>query len=109
MFIYSIREGTVAAEREDQVSEDVKHKRFDRLKELYDNSIDEMNEKYIGTIHKILIEGYSKNNENTFTGRTDSNKVIVFLPDGKHKIGDKVNIKITESHKWYLQGEILED
>ena len=107
MFIYSIREGTVAAEREDQVPEDVKHKRFDKLKELYDNSIDEMNEKYIGTIHEILIEGYSKNNEKMYTGRTDSNKVIVFMPDGKHKIGEKVNIKITESHKWYLQGDIV--
>ena len=107
MFIYSIREGTVAAEREDQVPEDTKHIRFNKLKELYDNSIDEMNEKYIGTIHEILIEGYSKNNENNFTGRTDSNKVIIFNPNGKCKIGDKVKVKITESHKWYLQGEIV--
>ena len=107
MFIYSIREGTVAAEREDQVSDNLKHIRFNKLKELYDNSIEEMNEKYIGTVHNILIEGYSKNNESVYTGRTDSNKVIVFMPDGKSKIGDKVNVKITESHKWYLQGVIV--
>ena len=107
MFIYSIREGTVAAQREDQVPDDIKHIRFDKLKELYDSSIDEMNEKYIGTVHEILIEGYSKNNEHNFTGRTDSNKVIIFEPDSIHKIGEKVKIKITESHKWYLQGEII--
>ena len=106
MFIYSLREGTVAAKREDQVPEEIKHRRFDKLKNLYDLSIDKMNEKYIDTIHEILIEGYSKNNENMFTGRTDSNKVIIFKPDGIHNIGDKVKIKITESHKWYLQGKI---
>ena len=107
MFIYSIRKGTVAANREDQVPEEVKHKRFDKLKKLYDSSIDEMNEKYIETVHEILIEGYSKNNENNFTGRTDSNKVVIFKPDNIHKIGDKVKVKIIESHKWYLQGEII--
>ena len=66
-----------------------------------------MNEKYIGTVYEILIEGYSKNNENNLTGRTDSNKVVIFKPDNVHKIGDKVKVKITESHKWYLQGEIV--
>ena len=66
-----------------------------------------MNEKYIGTVQDILIEGYSKTNENYFAGRTDSNKVVVFVPDNIHKIGDRVRIKITESHKWNLQGEIV--
>ena len=107
MFIYSIREGTVAAERADQVLDDVKHIRFDKLKELYDSSIDEMNKKYIGTVHEILIEGYSKNNENNFTGRTDSNKVVIFEPNNINKIGEKVKVKITESHKWYLKAEIV--
>ena len=105
MFIYSIREGTVGAKREDQVPEDIKHARFDRLKELYESRVDENNEKYIGTCQKILIEGLSKNNPNTYTGRTNTNKVVIFDKDGDYKPGDIINCKITEAHKWYLKGE----
>ena len=107
MFIYSKREGTIAAGREDQVPEEVKHKRFDRLKELYESRVDENNEKYVGTIQKILIEGKSKNNDDTFEGRTRSNKVVIFMPDEKSKVGDIVDVKIVEARKWYLKGEIV--
>ena len=106
MFIYSPREETVAAGREDQIPEEVKHKRFDRLKALYESKVDENNEKYIGTVHEILIEGTSKNDDKMFTGRTATNKVVVFEP-GKSQIGDIVNVKILENHKWYLKGEIV--
>ena len=107
MFIYSMREGTRAAAREDQVSEEIKHQRFDRLKELYDGQVEKQNESYIGTIQDILIEGSSKNDETKYTGRTDSNKVVVFEPNGKEKIGDITKVKITENHKWFLSGEII--
>ena len=108
MFIYSPREGTVAAKREDQIPEEVKHKRFDKLKELYESKVDDNNQKYIGTTHEILIEGTSKNDDTMFAGRTSTNKVVVFKPEGNYKIGDIVNIKITENHKWYFKGEINE-
>lgn len=107
MFIYSPREGTVAANREDQIPEKIKHQRFDRLKELYESKIEENNEKYIGTVHKILIDGTSKNDDKMFTARTDTNKVLIFEPDGKHKIGDIVNVEIKENHKWYFKGKII--
>ena len=107
MFIYSKREGTIAAAREDQVPEEIKHKRFDRLKELYESRVDENNEKYVGTVQRILIEGKSKNNDDTFEGRTRSNKVVIFVPNEKSKIGDIVNVKIIEARKWYLKGEIV--
>lgn len=106
MFIYSIREGTVAAGREDQVPEEIKHVRFDKLKKLYDDSVDEINQKYIGTVQKIMVEGPSKNNDKMLTGRTDSNKVVVFEPKDDIRKGDFINVKITENHKWYLEGEI---
>ncbi len=106
MFIYSIREGTIAAKME-QVPEDKKHERFEKLKELYDSRVDENNEKYLNTIQKILIEGASKNNSEMFEGRTDTNKVVIFKPNAENKIGDIVSVKITETHKWYLKGEII--
>ena len=107
MFIYSKRDGTVAAAREDQVPENIKHLRFDKLKDLYESRVDENNEKYIGTIQKLLIEGTSKNNDKTLEGRTNTNKVVIFTPNENNKIGDIVSVKITEAHKWYLKGEII--
>ncbi|MBQ7409827.1 MAG: tRNA (N6-isopentenyl adenosine(37)-C2)-methylthiotransferase MiaB [Clostridia bacterium] len=109
MFIYSKREGTVAAEREDQVPEEVKHVRFDKLKELYESRVDENNEKYLNTVQKLLIEGKSKNNENMLEGRTSTNKVVIFEPHSEKKPGDIVSVKILEAHKWYLKGEIIND
>lgn len=106
MFIYSVREGTVA-EKMKQVPEEKKHERFERLKELYDSRVDENNEKYLNTVQKLLIEGKSKNNEKMFKGRTDTNKVVIFKPNDENKIGDIVSVKIIETHKWYLKGEII--
>lgn len=67
MFIYSKREGTPGAKMENQVPEEIKHKRFDRLKSLYDEKVEENNKKYINTIQEVLVEGESKNNKNMLT------------------------------------------
>ena len=106
MFIYSRRIGTRADKMENQIPEEIKHKRFDRLKQVFEESIEENNKKYIGTTQKILVEGYSKNNQDMLTGRTDTNKVVIF--EGPEElIGKIVNIKIISEHKWYLKGEVL--
>jgi tRNA-2-methylthio-N6-dimethylallyladenosine synthase len=105
MFIYSRRVGTPADKMENQVPEEVKHKRFDKLKQLAESQIAENNKKYIGTTQKVLVEGKSKNNENMLTGRTDSNKVVVFKGE-EELINKVVDIKIVSEHMWYLKGEI---
>ena len=105
MFIYSRRVGTVADKMENQIPEEIKHKRFERLKKLYDENVSKNNEKFIGKVEKILVDGESKNNENMFTGRNDANKVIIF-EGSKDLIGKMINVKITEEHKWYLKGEV---
>ena len=105
MFIYSRRVGTPADKMENQVPEEIKHERFNRLKELVESMMEENNKKYIGTTQSILVEGKSKNNPNMLTGRTDSNKVVVF--EGKEELINKiVNLKIVSEHMWYLKGEI---
>lgn len=103
MFIYSRRVGTPGDKMENQIPEDVKHKRFDRLKTLVESQMGEINKKYVGTIQKVLIEGESKNNKNLLTGRTDSNKVVI-LDGPKELIGTMQNIKIISEHMWYLKG-----
>ena len=106
MFIYSIRVGTPAEKMEDQVPETVKHERFERLKELYESRVEENNQKYIDTIQKVMVTGFSKNNGKTLTGRTETNKTVIF--DGSEDlIGKIIDIKIISQHKWYLKGAIL--
>ena len=106
MFIYSIREGTPGSKMENQVPEEIKHERFDKLKELVESQIEENNKKYVGTIQKVLIEGLSKNNKDMKAGRTDSNKVVIV--EGPDEIINKVmDVKIVSEHMWYLKGEIV--
>lgn len=106
MFIYSRRVGTPGDKMQNQVSEDIKHKRFDRLKQLVESQIAERNKEYVGTIQKVLIEGRSKTNDNMLTGRTDSNKVVI-LEGCDEFIGKLIEIKIVSEHMWYLKGEIV--
>ena len=104
MFIYSRRIGTPGDKMENQVAEEIKHKRFDRLKGLVESQIAKNNQKYIGTIQKVLVEGPSKNNSELLTGRTDSNKVVIFEGD-KSLINKIIKLKIESEHMWYLRGE----
>ena len=106
MFIYSRRVGTPADKMENQIPEEIKHKRFDRLKELVEKQTEINNEKYLGTIQKVLVEGTSKNNAEMLTGRTESNKVVIFEGE-KNLIGTTKNIEIIENCLWYLKGKIL--
>ena len=103
MFIYSRRVGTPGDKMENQIPEEIKHKRFDRLKQLVESQIAEKNKEYVGTTQTVLIEGKSKTNTKMLTGRTDSNKVVV-LEGPEDLIGKMVTLKITSEHMWYLKG-----
>ena len=104
MFIYSRRVGTPGDKMENQIPEEIKHKRFNRLKELVESQIEQNNQKYVGTIQKVLVEGPSKNNPELLTGRTDSNKVVIFKGE-KELINKVIELKIVSEHMWYLRGE----
>lgn len=108
MFIYSRRKGTPADKMKNQISEEIKHKRFERLKALYEEIIAENNKEYIGTVQDILVEGYSKTNDSFLTGRTDSNKVVIFVGDSD-LIGKIAKVKIISEHMWYLKGEVIKE
>ena len=105
MFLYSRRVGTPGDKMENQIPEEKKHNRFNRLKALVESQIQENNQKYVGTIQKVLVEGESKNNKDLLTGRTDSNKVVIF-EGSKELIGTMQDLRIVSEHMWYLKGEI---
>lgn len=104
MFIYSRRVGTPGDKMENQIPEEQKHHRFNRLKALVESQIQENNQKYVGTIQKVLVEGESKNNKDLLTGRTDSNKVVIF-EGSKELIGTMQDLRIVSEHMWFLKGE----
>lgn len=106
MFIYSRRVGTPGDKMENQIPEEIKHKRFDRLKALVESQIEENNKEYVGTIQKVLIEGKSKTNDKVLTGRTDTNKVVNIEGNG-NLIGNIVDVQIVSEHMWYLKGKIV--
>ena len=87
-----------------QIPEEIKHKRFNKLKELVESQIEENNSKYVGTIQKVLVEGKSKTNKDMLTGRTDTNKIVVFSGND-NLINNIISVKITKDCLWYLQGE----
>ena len=104
MFIYSRRVGTVADKMENQIDENIKHERFNKLKKLAEEIIEEGNKKYIGKVEKVLVEGKSKTNDKLLTGRTETNKVVNF--EGNDElIGKVIPLKIVSEHMWYLKGK----
>lgn len=105
-FLYSVRQGTPAAEYEDQIPEEVKHQRFDRLVDAVNADSAEKNAAYKGRIERVLVEGVSKKNETTLTGRTEGFKLVDF-EGGRELIGQMVNVEITEGKTFSLTGKIV--
>ena len=105
-FIYSPREGTPAAKFTDQIPEDVMHERFDRLVDVMNEISYEKNLEYKDNVYEVLVEGTSKNNDNSYAGRTDGFKLVNFTSDKTPEeiIGTMVNVRITESKTFSLEG-----
>ncbi|HYE67091.1 MAG TPA: radical SAM protein, partial [Anaerovoracaceae bacterium] len=105
-FLYSIRKGTPAENYTDQVPEAVKHERFNRLVDLLNEIALEKNKACEGRILRVLVEGPSKTDSKTFTGRTDSAKIVNFKGSSDLE-GQIIHVKITEGKTFSLFGEIL--
>lgn len=104
-FLYSVRQGTPAADYENQIPEDVKHERFNRLVELVNSISAEKNAVYDGRIERVLVEGRSKRNSNAFSGRTDGFKLVNFKGE-ENMVGNFVDVEITEGKTFSLEGRI---
>jgi len=104
-FKYSPRKGTKATEYDDQVKESIKQDRLSRVIDLQKSHTLLRNEVYVGNIENILIEKQSKKNKSMWTGRTDSNKWVVFDKSG-YSVNDIVPVLITESRGITLHGKI---
>lgn len=108
MYMYSKRNWTPAASMEDQIPHEVKMDRLKRLMNLQTHVSKEQSLKYLGNEEIVLVEGPSEKNHDVFTGRTDSNKFVLF-PADKGLISKFVKIKIKEVKTWTLYGEIVNE
>lgn len=97
MFKYSERPGTVASRTlPDNISEEVKIDRLNRMIELQNRLSATSNQAEIGKTRQVLVEGVSKRNIKEWIGRTSQNKSVVF-PKGDFKVGDFVDVTITDA------------
>ena len=105
-FIYSRRQYTPADRMENQIEDEIKHRRFNELVETVNSIVKEKNKTLEGKKLEILVEGPSKNDDSKLTGRSRSGKLVNF-PGDKSLVGKLVDVKIIKSKGFSLEGEIV--
>ena len=105
-FIYSKRSGTPAATFENQINDELKHRRLEELMKVQNAISLEKNLSLVDSVVEVLVEGASKTDEKIFTGRTRSNKIVLFA-HGSERAGDLLNVKITQAQTWLLKAHAI--
>ena len=111
MYYYSERPGTLAERKyDDDIPEDVKKRRLDEIIQVQNKLSKASNQKDLGKVYKVLIEGESKKNINDWKGRNSQNKVLVFAKGNyNYKAGQYVYVKVNAATQGTLLGEIVEN
>lgn len=104
MFLYSNRKYTRADMMPNQIPDDIKHERFNRLVETVNSICAEINQEYENKIVEVLVEGVSKTDDTKLTGRTNNGKLVNFKGN-KNSVGKIVKVKITKPKSFSLEGE----
>jgi tRNA-2-methylthio-N6-dimethylallyladenosine synthase len=105
---YSPRPGTPAAVWDNQLSEEVKSDRLQRLNHLVNIKAAERSQRYFGRIEEVLVEDQNSKDPTQVMGRTGGNRLTFFTGDINHLKGQIVKVKITEVRAFSLTGEIVE-
>lgn len=104
-FIFSPREGTAAARMEDKISMEVKEKRLQELNSLVNKYSLESNQRLVGKVVEVLVNGISEKDSSKVYGYTETMK-LVNIVGGNDLIGKIVPVKITDAKSFSLDGEI---
>ena len=105
-FIYSRRNNTPADMMLNQISEEDKHHRFNRLIAAVNERVIAQNKAEEGNILEVLVEGNSKNDAEKLTGRTRTGRLVNFTGENVN-VGELVNVKITRAQNFSLIGEVI--
>ena len=105
-FLYSKRSGTPAAEMENQVDEACKKERLHKLMEVQNQISLEINQGLLNQSLEVMVEGPSRTDPSVWTGRTRTNKIVLWNKKGNELPGELVKIRITHPQTWVLKGEL---
>lgn len=106
-FAYSAREGTPAARLEEQIDQEIKSRRLQKLMDLQNQISYEVNQKMIGKTVSILVEGESKKDPEHYSARSHDNKLVIIPAVEDALIGKIIQAEITEAGSWTLYGTIV--
>ena len=106
-FVFSPRVGTPAAKMADNVTLDEKNNRLYQLNELVNKYSHLANDKYLGKVVPVLIEGISEKDSSMLMGYTDTMK-LVNVKGTSESIGKIVNVRIKDVKTWSMDGEIAD-
>ena len=96
-FKYSAREGTGAWHMADNVPDDEKGRRVYEIAEMQHDISRKLNQRLVGTIQEVLVEGPSKKRDDFLMGRTDGNRTVVFPRNGEHT-SDLIRVQIARAN-----------
>lgn len=106
-FVFSKREGTPACKLKDNTLESEKNERLYRLNEILNKYFLESNQKEVGKVVKVLVDGKNQTNKTSLYGYTENNKLINFNGESD-LVGKIVNVKVTDAKTWSLDGELVD-
>ena len=106
MFRYSVRPGTTAARYPDDIPEEEKIRRLEKLIQLQREISYECNQREVGRVDKCLVEGQSRRSDKVMRGRTTGNKTVLFQ-DEHTQPGDIIPVKIVSADAFTLHGEVV--
>jgi tRNA-2-methylthio-N6-dimethylallyladenosine synthase len=105
-FVYSPRQGTEAAAMPEQIPEEVKRERIERLIDVVQHVAADRNRQRIGGVEEVLVEGPSRTDPALLRGRTRRNTTVNFT--GGARAGELVSVRIDEASSTTLRGAQLE-
>lgn len=106
MFAYSIRPGTIAGDREDQIAPEMKKARLAQLIDLQNEITCDINAQLVGQEFEVLVEGASVKTAGSVQGYTREFRMMHFQGDPS-LAGQLVRVRATSSHQWGLGGELV--
>ncbi|ANG61492.1 tRNA (N6-isopentenyl adenosine(37)-C2)-methylthiotransferase MiaB [Marinobacterium aestuarii] len=106
-FVYSRRPGTPAADLPDTVSEDTKKLHLKILQERIIQQAMGISRRMVGSVQRILVNGYSRKDPGELSGRTENNRVVNFRSTNPDLIGHFADIRILEAYANSLRGELI--
>ncbi|CAM5290435.1 tRNA (N6-isopentenyl adenosine(37)-C2)-methylthiotransferase MiaB [Eoetvoesiella caeni] len=105
-FVYSRRPGTPAADLEDDTSKEQKLARLHRLQALINEQAAAISASMVGSVQRVLAEGFSRRDDSELMGRTENNRIVNFAAPAR-LIGQMVDVRILQTNTNTLKGEVV--